>query len=309
MSVISLSLKLVILIVVGFVVKKIKVLPAGFEKGLTRLLLDVALPAIIIQTFIADDAALSGKDVLILLAVAVGVIAVSAVVGQIFCIARHGSALGKVDRLSVIVTNFTFFGVPVMETLFGTQGLLYFTIFCIPIRLVYYMGTPLLLVGKAGGVKETLKNFFSAPVVAIGIGAILYFANIKLPDAITGAVSSLASTATPLGLILCGATLTDVDFKQLVRRPVVLLTVAVRLVVLPAIVLILVLLLKIPTEAARCAVIYTALPVASMIPTYVIRYMPEETESQVSGGLLVLISTLICIVTIPLWASVLARFL
>lgn len=308
MSVISLSLKLVILIVVGFAVKKLKVLPAGFEKGMTRLLLDVALPAIIIQTFIADDAALSGKDVLILLAVSVGVIAVSAVIGHFFCLARHRSALGKVDRLSIIVTNFTFFGVPVVETLYGTTGLLYFTIFTIPIRLVYYMATPLLLVGKAGGVKETLKNFFSAPVVAIGIGAILYFANIKLPDAITGAVSSLASTATPLGLILCGATLTDVDFRQLVRRPVVLLTVAVRLLALPALTLALVLLLKIPTHAARCAVIYTALPCASMIPTYIIRYMPEETESQVSGGLLVLISTLICVVTIPLWASVLSRF-
>ena len=308
LNVISLSLKLVVLIAVGFVIKKLKVLPQGFEKALTRILLDVSLPAIIIQTFISDEAALSGGDVGLLILVSIGVLLLGFIVGHILCMIRGRSAPGKVDRLSVIVTNFTFFGVPVVETLYGNAGLLFFTIYSIPVRIVYYMMTPLLLVGKGGGVKETLKNIFSAPVVAVFIGAAIYFSGLKLPAFISGAISSLGATATPLGLILCGATLTELDFKQLIRRPFVLLTVAVRLMAMPAAVLGLCLLLKIPTNAARCAVVYCALPVASMIPTYVVRYMPDETESQVSGSLLVLISTLLCVVTIPFWATVLARF-
>ena len=44
MNVISLSLKLVVLIAVGFVVKKLKVLPQGFEKALTRLLGSIQVP-------------------------------------------------------------------------------------------------------------------------------------------------------------------------------------------------------------------------------------------------------------------------
>lgn len=305
---ISLSLKLVILIAVGFLIKKLKVLPEGFEKPLTRLLLDIALPAIIIQTFISDEAMLSGRDVWQLLVAATATLAVSFLVGQIFILIRRGSIVGKVDRLGILITNFTFFGFPVVETLYGASGLLYYTIFTIPVRIVYYMITPVLLVGKGGGVKETLKNFFSAPVVSIFIGAIIYFTGLKLPSPISGAISSLASTATPLGLILCGATLTDVDFKQLIRRPIVVLTVIVRLLVMPAIALGFSLLLHLPERLAECCVIYCTLPIASMIPTYTLRYLPDETECHVSGGLMVLLSTLFCVLTIPLWATILTKF-
>lgn len=308
MSVLSLSLKLIILIAIGFTAKKTKILPNGADGVLSKLVLNVSLPAIIISSFSVEltreDLRMAG----LLLLTALGVIVLEYLAGQAFYLLSGKSGPGRVCRLGLLITNFTFFGIPVVESLYGARGLLYFTVFTIPFRLLYYMGTPLLLAG-GGGEKRSIRGFFNVPVISIFVGAAIWLTGLRLPSVVDSTVSALAATATPLGLVLCGVTLTGVDFRTLFRRPLVLAAAAVRLAVLPGAALGLGLLIGLKADALRCAVTYCALPCASLIPAYVVGFMAGDRESESSAGVLVLLTSLLCIAAIPLWALAMNRLL
>lgn len=78
----------------------------------------------------------------------------------------------------------------------------------------------------------------------------------------------------------------------------------VRNLFLPALFLALSLLIGLEKELAQVVVMFTALPVASLIAAFTIQYDPNE-ETQFEAAAAVLLSTAFAAVTIPLWAALL----
>lgn len=116
-------------------------------------------------------------------------------------------------------------------------------------------------------------------------------------------INSLGSCASPLGMVLCGISLGKYDFRALLR-PKYLWTPLIRTLALPALTLGLCLLAGLEGELARVAVIFTALPTASLLAAFTIQYDPSR-DSQFEAAATVLLSTLLSAFTIPLWAAVL----
>lgn len=113
--------------------------------------------------------------------------------------------------------------------------------------------------------------------------------------------------ASPLGLMLCGAIIADADLKSALRHPSVLVVTVCRLLVIPGIALGLFWLLRVDTGIIKTSIWYFAMPVASLTPTFLLRYDPEACEARTAAGYMVVASTLFCMLTIPLWTMILAR--
>ena len=304
MSVLDLALSLSIFMLIGFLLRKIHILPDGFETHLAKLLFVVFIPFLIINSYLVefswDDLNTAAPGLII----GIVVLAISFLIGEILFLLLKRSNTGKVVRFSMMISNFTFFGMPIIEALYGSQGLFYYTLLILPIRLIYYPSAGFLLEGKVpGGIKVTLKHFFSLPVISTFIGLGLYISQIQLPSFLITAISSLSSAAFPLGLILCGMIIANVNAKSLFKRPLVLLITLLRLVVVPGIVLFILLPFNIDPLIVKCAVFYSAMPVATLIPTYVMQYIPD-TESSTTAGVSVFLSTILSIATVPLWAMI-----
>ena len=135
------------------------------------------------------------------------------------------------------------------------------------------------------------------------MGLILYLTQIQLPTPIAGVINSLGSCASPLGMLLCGMSLGKYPMKKLLRPRYFRLPL-VRNLLLPALTLGLSLLVGLDKELAQVAVMFTALPVASLIAACTIQYDPNE-ETQIEAAAAVLLSTIFAAVTIPLWATLL----
>ena len=224
------------------------------------------------------------------------------------CITKDLSRLGRNSALTGLYTNFTFVGIPVVEALYGDTGVFYFVVFLVPYRMIYYSSVePLLsppgLERRARTLPEKLKGWFSPPVVAVFVGLLLYITQWKLPAPVSGVINSLGSCASPLGMVLCGISLGKYDFRALLR-PKYLWTPLIRTLALPALTLGLCLLAGLEGELARVAVIFTALPTASLLAAFTIQYDPSR-DSQFEAAATVLLSTLLSAFTIPLWAAVL----
>ncbi len=310
MTVLQLSLKLMLFIAVGYVARRLKVMQDGFDKALTRFVMAIPLPCMVINSFRIEYSADRLLDTPLLLGLSVGGMVLLFVLTTL---ATGGAKtkLGKTCRFALLFTNFTFVGLPVVSELYGAEGTFNYVVFTLPIRVMFYGGAAVML-GKKGEKpdwRETLKKFLCEPVIAVFIGFFLYVTRIRLPEVITGTISSLGAMASPLGLILCGAILADAKWSDVFRYPAVFAVAAARLLLIPALMVGVAMALGVKHEIIRTTMFFYAMPVASLLPTFLLRYDPEAVEARLAGGCMVVVSTLLCVVTIPLWATLLEKIL
>lgn len=304
---IRLAIQLVLMVSVGIFAYRVHIVSGDFDKQLTSFVMKIALPCMIVKSMMGAFSWEELKNCGRLVVIALIIWAVTFALGQLVYRLMGKSASGRIMRFSMMYTNFTFVGIPVMETLYGELSVFYFVVFLVPYRMIYYSSAePLLsppgMVRRERTWGERLKGWFSPPVAAVFVGLVLYVTQIRLPAPVAGVINSLGSCASPLGMVLCGISLGKYEFKKLLRPRYFFLPL-VRNLLLPALFLGLALLAGLEKELAQVVVIFTALPVASLLAAFTIQYDPDQ-ESQFQAAAAVLLSTLCSAVTIPLWATV-----
>lgn len=311
MTAAKLAIQLILTVGVGFFAARAKIIGDDFEKQLTSLIMKIILPCMIVKSMMGAFSMEALKNSGQLLLLAVLLLVITFVLGQLVYRLMGRTSSARVMRFSMIFTNFTFIGIPVIEALYGDMGVFYFVIFVVPYRLVYYssakpMLSPPGLVQEKPTFGARLKGWLSPPLVAVFVGLFLYLTQIRLPSPIAGVVNSLGSCASPLGMLLCGMSLGRYPIRKLLK-PRYLWLPAARNLLIPALALALCLLVGLKKELAQIMVMFAALPVASLLAAFTIQYDPDR-ETQFEAAASVLLSTLFCALTIPLWAALLNFF-
>lgn len=305
----ELAIQLLLFIMVGIAAQKLHIIGGDFDKQLSSFVLDITLPCLIIKSLNVEYEPGEMMNCAFLLVLSVAFMGIEAVLGQAAYIIMGKTSSARIMRFGMIFTNFTFVGMPVVEALYGQQGLFYFAIFQVPLRMIYYSSAkPMLSPPSMEREKLTptklIRGWLSPPVVAVLIGLALYISQISLPLVISNVINSIGSICSPLGMILCGMSLGKYNFKELLR-PRYLVLPSLRLMAIPALFYFLTRFLPVPEMVSNMVVICAALPVASLMAAFTIQYEPEEKAKFESAGN-VLISTLLCAVTIPFWAYILS---
>ena len=99
----------------------------------------------------------------------------------------------------------------------------------------------------------------------------------------------------------------DADFRSALKHPMVLVVTLCRLLLIPAAGVALFWAVGVKPEILKSTVYFFAMPVASLTPTFLLRYDPEAAEARTVSGYIVVASTLFCVLTIPLWTIVLDK--
>lgn len=300
-----LSLELLLMIGAGIFARKSRIVGPHFNEELASLITKLALPCLIVDSMRGTASLEELENCGILLVLALVTLGVELLLGQGAYLLAGRTSSGRIFRFGMTYTNFTFMGIPVVDALFGSQGVFYFVVFLVPIRIVYYSTAKLMLSppGVTHG-KQTLlqhlKGWLSPPVVAVLVGLVLYLTGWHLPTVLDDVVHSVGSICSPLGMLLCGISLGEYPFRQLLRRKYLLLPL-VRDLALPGVLLLLTRFLPVETQLSNLMVIYAALPISSMMAAFTLQYDPAPEAHFESAGV-VLLSTLLSALTIPLWA-------
>lgn len=303
----QLSIQLLLLIAVGVIVWRLGLLDEKFDQSLAALVLNVCLPCMIVKSFCTEYDPKQLKNCVVLVGLSIGLLLLWFLVGQVVYRIHKKSFTGRILRFGAMFTNFSFVGFPVAQQLYGNTGLLYFVIFTMPIRMVYYSSaqpllSPLGISVEKKAFRENLKGWLSPPVVAVFIGLALYFSGWRFPTPVDKTLGSIGATASPLGMILCGITIGKNEWKALLS-PRYLRMPLLRNVLMPTITILILYLLPIDPAVAKIVAVYSALPVASMLNAFTIQYDSDEPEAILESAGSVFYSTLLCAVTIPLWAQ------
>ncbi len=296
----SLQLTLFALMLTGAVLKKRGVIDEAGKRCLSDLCINIVIPCNIFKSCLIQF----NMDILR----SCSLLLLSAVLMQALCLLlnrslfeRYDSQRKKVLQYCTIVPMSGFLGNPIAEGIYDQVGVLYTSIFLIPMRIVMWsMGTSYFVAGEGTDKKKVLKNVLTHPcLVAIYLGILCMVTQIQLPSVITETVRYIGNCNSALSMFIVGTILTDVPLRSIFSRDTVLFSV-LRLGLLPAAALGLGLLLGLETAPLGVSVLMTGMPAGATAAIFAAKYgsdAPFATRC-------VVFTTLLSMVTLPLWAAV-----
>jgi predicted permease len=277
--------------------------PAGLDYKQTRTVLTslvyyLLLPALVLS--VLWQAKLGHNSILISLAAAAGVIA-GLLLSVFTCrICNSQAAQTGAIILAVAFPNVTYMGLPVMEATFGAWAR------SVAIQYDLFACTPLLFtlgiliagrLGKADKQRSPLSELLRIPALwAAAVAVLLNILGVPLPSLIKGWLQLLDRGVVPLMLFSIGLSL-EWQQTRLNQLPRLLPLIALRLFIVPLIVLGVVALLGLTGEWRAAIVMEAAMP--SMVLGIVICDRFNLDVSLYASA--VTITTLLSLFTLPLW--------
>lgn len=292
-------LVLLFAIAAGFLANRMGILGGGTDKKISRLLLTITLPAMILGSVCTGEALPEAAVMM----VALGVAAVFYLLEFAFVLAVPpllGGTPGQrgVWRYTLAFPNVAFIGYPVVSALFGPEALFYAVILVLPFNLMTFTLGPLMLTGAK---RFSLRQMFSPCVVASILALILALGRLRPPAMIGEALEFLGGVTVPLSLLFVGSLLAGMPLGRMLASPRLWILTAVRLLALPAVLCFLLRWMGTDPLILGVAVTQMAMPAAVNGSLLCMEYGGDaECMAQIT-----FVSTLASIVTIPILASVL----
>lgn len=288
-----------LLIMAGFLLRKLGYITDAGKKCITDILLYAILPCNIIKAFTADLGTNHWNDFAVLLVVAVSVQIMALLIGR-FCYGMMDAGEKSVYQYATVCSNSGFLGNPMSEGVFGPTGLLFASVFLLPQRVVMWTAGVTYFTGGADKKKAYKKILLHPSMIATYIGFVLLFFHIKLPTPLYKAVVSMSNCTTAMTMMYIGTILVGIDLKHIIT-PKQLYYNLIRLVLMPLAVYIGCHLLSVDPLVTGVGVLLTGMPAGSTTSLLAAKYGADE----VSAAKCVVLSTLFSIIAIPVWSVIL----
>ena len=287
------------LILIGYILSKIGVLPQGTAKVLATLENNVLIPCLVAGTFIRYFTVEKLKMAGLLFGSSFALFFV------ILPLAIFLPKLLSRDRdtrniytYGLAFANFGFMGNSVVLALFP-EIFMEYLVFTLPLWIMIYVwGVPQLLipVAEAETIKTRLKRFLNPMLIAMLVGMVLGITGIGLPKAVLSVVTTLGDCMSPFAMLLTGVTVASVPLKKLFMQPSVYVMTVIRLIVIPLAFLGIFALWNPSDTIVVCAICSLAMPLG--LNTLVIPSAYGKDPTTAAG--MAVISHLCSFLTIPL---------
>jgi predicted permease len=285
---------LFILMSIGYLCNKRKMVNDSTIKGIVEILVVIVTPCLIINAFKRpfESHLLSGLGWALggaLLAHILGILAAH-------LIHTKEKASESVLRFGVIFSNAGFMGIPLEYAILGNDGVFFGAVY---VALFNFLCWSYGLIVMCGSLKDLkIHSLLINPgTVGIAIGLPFFLFSWNLPPVFDVPMKMIADLNTPLAMIVVGYYLAQSKFKTVLTSIHAYLAAFLRLIVIPLLVLLAFIVVK-PNNGAMVVaiVIASSAPVAALTSMLATRY---ERDVSLSVGL-VAGTTLLSILTMPL---------
>lgn len=240
-----------------------------------------------------------------------GVLPVLAVLILSFLLARIAARLLRVERrriglfcVCVSNSNTIFIGIPVNMALFGESALSAVLLYHIASTAFFWtVGVWAIAAdgdgrdGRRPGPAECLRRVLSPPMLGFLLGLLLVILGADIPKRLLDAAGLVGGMATPLALLLVGATLHGADWKRLPPHRDVVFALTGRMLLCPLLTMGAVALFGLPDLLSRVFVMQAALPTL-MQSVVVSAHHGADSEF---AAVTVSLSTLLAVPAVPGW--------
>ncbi len=294
-AVLNQMLVLFLLLAVGFLCGKLKIIDAPTNKRLSSLVTNVTQTALILSSVLAVKNRLSGGDLALLMLVSC---CMYALLGLMALWVPKALRTPKKDlgtyRFMLMFGNTGFMGFPVIASVFGQEAVFYASLFNIPFNILVYSIGILMLGGGEG--KFSLRRILNPPLISSVLALVIYLLDLPIPTVIAQAAETLGDSTIPFAMLIIGVSLSQIPLKSVFSEWRLYPTVLVKLILSPLLLRLLLGLFVTNPLILGVAFVICAMPVATNATLLTTMY--GGNQSLASSG--VFISTALSVATIPL---------
>ncbi len=271
-------------------------LDAKAGKVLSWIVINLANPALLLNSAIGGDGKASGRELPSTTVIAVLMFAVLLILAWAAPMVFQASEDEKgIYKLMTTFNNIGFMGFPVIAAVYGSGALLYAAIFTLPFNvLIYTYGIAMVRGKDAGGFQW--KSIFNIGVISCLAAVVLYLSSVPVPESVKTAVSGLSGLTGPLSMMVIGISLSSIRLKELFLDKKLLSYAAVKLLVIPIIGTLIIRQFAANELLTAVCMIMLATPAASM--TVMLAGQYDCNVELASKG--VAITTILSVITIPI---------
>ncbi|MBQ7336054.1 MAG: AEC family transporter [Clostridia bacterium] len=309
-SVLGQTLYLLILILIGFLLAKLKILPESAAGILGKLENTVLVPALVLATFMNDftvtKLATSGGAFLFSAVLLIPVVPMAIFLSRL--LTKDGFTR-NIYTYGLAFANFGYMGNSVVKAVFPGYFSEYL-IFTMPLYIIIYLwGVPTLLMNdEKSSFKQNLKSLLNPMFIAMLIGMAIGLTSSLLPsmtlptvvqtplNAVNNCITVLGNCMSPVAMLLTGITVANIDLRKTFSNLSIYAVTAIRLLAIPLVFLGVFAILPLPEYLEVCAMCAVSMPLG--LNTVVIPSAYGKDTSVAAG--MALISHLLSCITIPL---------
>lgn len=285
------------LMAVGYACRRKGLFCDAFVKGCVNLLLLVVTPCLIVHVFQRPFT----RELLANLGIALAAAFFAHAVGLVFaeiCFRRADDMRKGVLKFGAVFSNGGFMAIPLEYALLGPEGAFYGAVYVVVFNLLCWTYGLKVMCGHLKDLDRRIL-FVNPGTIGMAVGIPLFVTSTTLPPVIGDPIRYLSELNTPLAMIVIGYYLADARFAAYFRCAPALAASALRLLVIPSIVLGTLIAVRgfglDPTMAIALTASASA-PVAAMDSMFAAKY---GKDVDVSVGL-VSVTTLLSIITMPI---------
>lgn len=297
-------ISLYIILLLGVLLTRLKVFQQSFSKTLSIISVYLLLPCMILSSFQIERNSTTQRGLLLSLLASVVIHALFLLVTRLL---RKPLRLDAVEQTSVIYSNAGNLIMPLVLSILGKEWVVYCSPFlCVQQLLLWTHARSVMCGTKASDLKSLFGNINILAVIA---GLILFLTGLRLPQVCEDAVESMASCIGPLSMLITGILVGSMGIRKLTSYRRMWLTAALRLLVLPLLTLGLLYFSGMarlsPDGASVLLVVFMGVASCSasaITSMSLVFHQDAEYASAIN-----LVTTLLCVVTLPLMISLYTR--
>lgn len=289
-------ISLFLILFLGALLVRLKVLKAEDSKALSKLTLYLIIPCVILNAFQVEfSEAVRGG---LLLALGASLIIQ---LGTIFIahLLKKPLRLDPVEQSSAVYPNASNLVIPLVSAMLGDEWIIFSCPFtALQLFLVWSHGKALLCGEKGFQLKTILTN---TNLIAVFVGVAMLLTGFSFPAPIQDAVASVSVTVGPIAMLVTGMIIGGMDLKTVFTYKRVWLVTFLRLVLLPLPALLLVKFSGMAALAADGRTVLLIVLMASSTPTAGMITQMSQVYGQDAdyASAINVVSTLMCIFTLP----------
>ena len=287
---------LYIIMLVGYLCRKLNLLDDHSSKKISGLVVNIANPALILSSSINQESTIKGLYLEYTFLLAILIFTIMILLSYIIPKLLHTKKEEYgTYRVMTVFSNIGFMGFPVIAAVYGSEALLYASIYLIPYNvLIYTWGIRIMTASKQEG--SSLKRMINIGVVACLISIAIYLLGIPMPKFVESSVSMLSNLTAPLSMIVIGNSLALIKWKSLFMNFKLVIFSIIKLLLLPIIGVLLLRTIGLNSMLLGVCMIMLATPVGSM--TVMLAQQYEGDYELASQG--VMLTTILAVITMPI---------
>jgi len=297
-------LVLLAMMLVGFIIFRIKWLDDNACAKMSKIVVNVLNPCLMVNGVLGKEAGLEGsmlfQTVVLVIVYYGGLVLLS---GPVASLLRTKKGHHNLYKLMMVFSNVGFMGIPVISSIFGKESMLLIAFYNLGYNLLFYTYGVYLAAEsseaesntkavKGGQWKKLLNPGVAACVLAIAIFA----SGAAMPESVCTFFDYVGNAAVPLSMILIGASVAQGGKREFFLDKRAYAFAAIKMLVIPIAAALLFRLLPWPAMVEGVFILMLAMPVGSTA----VMLASDSGADAIECTKGCIITTLLSVITIPI---------